>query len=137
MGNAKRMTPPEKNAYAVRIAVLEEKVRSAAEAKTLQAAEYERRLTDLNHAHDQAMARNVDYVSRELHDAAVRELRTLAESIRIETLGATAKNNEEVKSNAKTLGDRVDSLSTKVNVGVGVMLTLQVLLFIVIEVIKK
>lgn len=117
--------------------MLEEKVRAEAEAKTLQAAEYERRLTDLNHAHDQAMARNVNYVSRELHDSAIRELTTLVASVRTETLAATAKNNEQVENNAKTLGQRVDSLSTKVNIGVGIMLTLQVLLFIIIEVVKK
>ena len=47
------------------IAVLKERLASTAEAIKKQAIEYERRLQELNHAHQQQMDRNAQYVSRE------------------------------------------------------------------------
>lgn len=47
------------------VAVLQERLSNGNEAVKLQALEYERRLTTLNHAHEQQVQRNLDYVSRE------------------------------------------------------------------------
>ena len=47
------------------IAVLQERLRASEIALSSQAREYERRLTELNHAHQQQQDRNAQYVSRE------------------------------------------------------------------------
>jgi hypothetical protein len=106
---------PSSHEYSVRIAVLETKLANADGARILQAKEYERRLGDLNHAHQQAMERNATFVSRELYDSGMREV-----------MGFQMR-----------LNDRIDSLSTKVNIGVGIALAVQVLLFIIVEVWKR
>lgn len=59
---------------AVKIAVLEERVRGLDKALLLQASEYERRLDELNHAHAQQVERNAQYVSRELWDSRNKEV---------------------------------------------------------------
>lgn len=43
----------------------------------LQAKEYERRLTDLNHAHDKAMEDRSLFVNKEVYEAAHKELESL------------------------------------------------------------
>ena len=62
---------------ATEIAVLQERIKGQADAIGLQAKEYERRLSELNHAHAQAVARNELYLPREVYDKAeiTRELR--------------------------------------------------------------
>jgi hypothetical protein len=45
-----------------RIAVLEERVKNREDALRLQAVEYQRRLDDLNHAHQMAQERNSEFV---------------------------------------------------------------------------
>lgn len=52
----------------VRIAVLEERVRNQAEALVIQAEEYERRLGELNDAHNKATERDAFLLPRELFD---------------------------------------------------------------------
>ena len=54
------MTPHD---YSVRIAVLEEKVAAQRREIAQQALEYERRLTDLNHAHEKQVRDQQTYVS--------------------------------------------------------------------------
>jgi hypothetical protein len=52
-----------------KIAVLNERLVGMETARRLQADEYARRLDELNHAHDQAIARNAHYVTREMWEA--------------------------------------------------------------------
>jgi len=54
---------PTPHDYAVRIAVLEEKVAAQRREIAQQALEYERRLTDLNHAHEKQVRDQQTYVS--------------------------------------------------------------------------
>ena len=61
------------NSLEVRLAVLEERVANRDDALALQAKEYERRLADLNHAHQLAEEKNRNYVTREVYDGTVRE----------------------------------------------------------------
>jgi hypothetical protein len=120
------MTEPTPHEYSVRIAILETKLEAADSARVIQAKEYERRLQDLNHAHTQAMERNATFVSRELYDAGIREALTAASA-------ATTASIAE----SKALSARVDALSAKMNIGIGILLTIQVLVFVFIEVWKK
>lgn len=53
----------------VRIAVLESRLLAAREAMELQAREYERRLAELNHAHENQAEQNSHFVSRELWES--------------------------------------------------------------------
>jgi hypothetical protein len=46
-----------------RVTVLEEQLKAMREAKELQAKEYERRLTDLNHAHERQVEDQATFVS--------------------------------------------------------------------------
>ncbi len=56
-----------------RLAVIEERLRGTAEALRLQALEYERRLEDLNGAHEKAIAVQHTYVTREMFDQQAKE----------------------------------------------------------------
>ncbi len=47
------------------VAVLQTELKCGRDARDLQAKEYERRLQDLNHAHEQQEKRNSEYVARE------------------------------------------------------------------------
>jgi hypothetical protein len=58
----------------VKIAVLENEVRNLKSAIELQAKEYERRLSDLNHAHAQATVDKSKFVSGELFYAKLDEV---------------------------------------------------------------
>ena len=57
-----------------KIAVLQTELICAKDAVIKQAAEYERRLTELNHSHRQQVERNAHYVSREAWDLRNKEL---------------------------------------------------------------
>jgi hypothetical protein len=114
------------NAYGVRIAVLETQLAAAGDARDLQAREYERRLSDLNHAHQQASERNAEFVPRALHDSLERELRTLIKSV-----------DDSMAARLGRISDRVDALSSKVYMGIGIAVTIQVLLFVIVEVWKR
>ena len=57
------MTDIPGNNYLVRIAVLEEQVKAQRREIEQQAREYERRLTDLNHAHEKQVRDQQTYVS--------------------------------------------------------------------------
>jgi len=58
----------------VRIAVLEEKVQAAEREKILQAKEYERRLLDLNHAHEKQVKDQSTYISDDKFNGFVGEV---------------------------------------------------------------
>jgi len=64
-----------------RLAVLEERLRGMDRALELQAREYDRRLHELNHAHEQAVEVQHTYVTEEVHardrQAAVNERKAL------------------------------------------------------------
>jgi hypothetical protein len=113
---------PSNHDYAVRIAVLETLLKKADEARALQAREYERRLQDLNHAHQQAMERNATFVSRELYESGVRELRALAESVRTESRG-----------DRETTAAQIGGLSAKIYTGIGIVLALNAMGFLILE----
>ncbi len=66
---------------AVRIAVLESQIKGLRENIVLQAREYERRLSELNHAHQLQIDRNADYVSREAWDMKNIELESWRRTI--------------------------------------------------------
>ena len=52
----------------IEVAVLKSRLNDSREALKVQAVEYERRLVELNHAHDRAEQRDTQFVSREVHD---------------------------------------------------------------------
>ncbi len=58
----------------VRIAVLQEQITGLKDAIVLQAKENERRLQELNHAHQAQIDRNAQYVSREAFELRTREI---------------------------------------------------------------
>jgi hypothetical protein len=62
------------------LAVLEARLlaseRATERALQLQAAEYERRLEILNHAHTQRVEREATYVRRDMHEKDISQLRT-------------------------------------------------------------
>jgi hypothetical protein len=101
------MSEPTAHDYAVRIAILETKLHAADEARTLQAKEYERRLQDLNHAHQKAVEERATVVSRELYDSGIREVHV------------SINQNREL----------IDIVSAKVNIGIGILLAIQVVAF--------
>ena len=59
----------------VEIAVLHTKLDSAKEAVNLQAEEYKRRLTELNHAHSRAENTLNTFTPRELFERAIKEVK--------------------------------------------------------------
>jgi hypothetical protein len=120
------LTEPSPHEYAVRIAVLETQLVNADKAQELQAREYERRLQDLNHAHQQAMERNATFVSRELYDSGVREVRSLSEAVRTES-----------RRDRDDTDFRINALSAKIYIGVGIVLALQAVFFLVLEFWRK
>jgi len=61
-----------------RLIVLEQQIIALDEARKLQAAEYERRLTDLNHSHNRALEVQATYVTEEKFQVkieAIEEIR--------------------------------------------------------------
>ena len=74
----------------IHIARLQEQVKALQEAIKLQAAEYERRLAELNHAHKVAAQRNSEFVSiaiwSEQREALIQKLAAL-ENWRARTTG--------------------------------------------------
>jgi hypothetical protein len=101
------MSEPTAHDYAVRIAVLETKLTATDEARKLQAVEYERRLAELNHAHSRTREDRAGLVTRELHDALERELRT------------------SIVTTSQAVDKRINELSSKVYMGIGIVLTAQ------------
>ena len=58
----------------------EARLKDLRRALKLQAAEYERRLNQLNHAHEQNIERNAEFVSEEKFNGFVREFREYKET---------------------------------------------------------
>ena len=82
--------PESEHELHIRIAVLETLVVERERAMTLQAKEYERRLEALNHAHEQQVERNTEYVSREIWDAFKRST-----DVRFDSTGETNNKRAE------------------------------------------
>lgn len=61
--------------------LIEERFRGLSKALDLQAKEYERRLTDLNHAHALAEQRNAEFIRGEVYHPAHREVRDLIDKL--------------------------------------------------------
>lgn len=73
------------------LAVLRAELEASQEARVLQAKEYERRLQELNHAHQIQTERNAQYISREafeLYTAKVDEWRRAVDQWRWFAIGA-------------------------------------------------
>lgn len=64
----------ENNNYLIKIARLERDVAHLKESIKLQASEYERRLTELNHAHAQSVVDKAKFLSADLYHAKMYEL---------------------------------------------------------------
>ena len=89
----------------VQIAVLEERLRAMDKALTLQAIEYDRRLRELNHAHEQAVEVQHTYVTDEVHD---RDLTSIRETV-VALVAAADKKAEGLAlalTEAKETADR-------------------------------
>ncbi len=56
-------------ALVTRVAVLERTISERERALVMQAAEYQRRLDELNHSHAQQLQRNSDFIGREVWEA--------------------------------------------------------------------
>jgi hypothetical protein len=120
------MSELSSNEYSVRIAVLETRLHAADEARRLQAAEYERRLDLLNHAHQKALEERTVVVSRELFDAGMRESKLLTETVRTES-----------RRDRDATETRINGLSAKIYTGVGIVMALQVVIYLALEFWKK
>lgn len=73
-----------------RVAVLIERLRGAAAELKLQAVEYERRLGDLNHAHDKQVADQATYVSGDKYEGFQTEVRSALASLQGRASGLTS-----------------------------------------------
>ena len=87
----------DRDTLRVRISVLEERLRGLDRALQLQAAEYRRRLDELNHAHAQRVARDADYVLREKFDTFEKQERLWRDQVN-ETLAALQGRTTAVRS---------------------------------------
>lgn len=67
---------------ATRIAVLEEQVRGLRREVEVQDVEVKRRLTELNHAHEQAQARNAEFVRIGAYESDIGSLRTWRDDVK-------------------------------------------------------
>jgi hypothetical protein len=65
----------------VRLARIDERMRAIAAALELQAREYERRLVDLNHAHEKQVSDQSTYVSDDAFQGFVKEIRAWQRSV--------------------------------------------------------
>jgi len=57
----------------LKVAVLEERIANAKESLEKQAREYERRLTELNHAHEQSVEDKMDFLERSVYEKSEDE----------------------------------------------------------------
>lgn len=65
----------------IRLARIEERLTAMSEALKLQAKEYERRLMDLNHAHDKQVADQATYVTGDTFHGFIKEMQALQRSV--------------------------------------------------------
>jgi oligoendopeptidase F len=80
------------HALTVRIAVLEEKVNAAQREKILQAQEYERRLSELNHAHEKQVKDQSTYVSDDRFNGFMGQFSTLRDTVNTYMSGAEGRS---------------------------------------------
>ena len=79
----------------------DEKFATRDEALALQATEYERRLSDLNHAHEQARQKEADYVTRDKYeDSKLAE----AEALKLALQASDARLNALENWRSRTIG---------------------------------
>lgn len=78
-----------------------ERRRHYKDALELQATEYERRLSALNHEAEQLRRMQATYLPREVYEAEARELRTRAETLK---LGATELAAQQFATAARVAG---------------------------------
>lgn len=68
-------------------------------ALEVQAKEYERRLVDLNHAHEKAQQDKAEFVNKETYEGVVDDLRALIEihkSLLEKVINESARNKEKI-----------------------------------------
>jgi exonuclease VII large subunit len=82
-------------------------------AKTLQASEYERRLRELNHAHEQARQKEADYLDRATFNIFDR---TLAERLeKIESRLAETADRDRLEATAKGIASSQDESNKRIS----------------------
>jgi len=87
---------------------LDERFARQEEKFAAQLTETQRRLRELNHAHEQAAEKDRSFIGREAHDSFVLRTQDAHESLKAE-IGTTAKALEaKVTDTAKALSDRTD-----------------------------
>lgn len=74
---------PDISDLLVRIAVLEERLKAMGEALRLQAKEYERRLLDLNHAHEKQVEDQRTYVSLDKYEGFEEKMNSWQSTMQI------------------------------------------------------
>lgn len=92
----------EQSSDAVKIAVIEERLRGMQIALDLQAAKYEDRLLALNHAHDKQVSDQATYLAKDSFEATIKgweEWRTATEK-RLTIIEASALGGSTFRSNA-------------------------------------
>lgn len=81
-------------------------------ALQLQAAEYERRLNSLNHAHEQARQKEADYVTLDKYEDWIKQS-TLALS------AALLRMNEKVETVDRNLREKIEPLMSRADIQAG------------------
>ena len=100
-----------------KVAVLEERLRSMDKALALQAHEYDRRLGELNHAHEQAVQVQHTYVSEEVHERDVAAARKAAQAVAqsaVDKADALALALKEAKDTSDKRFGQIEAFQSKI-----------------------
>lgn len=97
---------------ATEIAVLKERLRGMDTALSLQADEYDRRLDELNHAHEEAVRVQQTYVTEEVHRRDVDAARTAALAVASEAVSKADSLAEAVDVRRRTVDERVGKIES-------------------------
>lgn len=109
----------------VRLAILETLIAEMRRALDLQAREYERRLDDLNHAHQSAMEVQARYVTRELYEERHRELMRRMEKTEDEEITYRARKQSDddvIHTRNSSRLDRIEGRDKGLGISWGVLL---------------
>ncbi len=93
----------------VHIAVLQTEVTNLKQSIKLQAAEYERRLGELNHAHQIATERNAEFVSREAFEQRDKELDNRIRELNHKIDLRNSEVDARLESRAKEIDNRLEA----------------------------
>jgi len=107
----------------------DERREATAQELKKQALEYERRLSDLNHAHATAEKKNADYITRDLHNADIQSLTQKQDQI----VATSAQKHDQAVA---TLTINIAAVQKLVYVGLGIVLALNLAVFVIISLLK-